>query len=136
MLKKYQLTKSRKQGKIKRYCADNKGAGSLYPAPDVEDSMQEEYNPDIITLSDDEGHEFSFEVLDAVETDQGRYLALLPVYEKPEDMVEDSGELVVLKVFEENGEEYYEEIEDVDEYDTVADIFVDRLQDAFEIEEE
>ena len=98
--------------------------------------MQEEYNPDIITLSDDEGHEFSFEVLDAVETDQGRYLALLPVYEKPEDMVEDSGELVVLKVFEENGEEYYEEIEDVDEYDTVADIFVDRLQDAFEIEEE
>ncbi|HIZ83012.1 MAG TPA: DUF1292 domain-containing protein [Firmicutes bacterium] len=98
--------------------------------------MQEEYNPDIITLSDDEGHEFSFEVLDAVETDQGRYLALLPVYEKPEDMVEDSGELVVLKVFEENGEEYYEEIEDDDEYDTVADIFVDRLQDAFEIEEE
>ena len=98
--------------------------------------MQEEYNPDIITLSEDEGHEFSFEVLDAEETDQGRYLALLPVYEKPEDMVEDSGELVVLKVFEENGEEYYEEIEDDDEYDTVADIFVDRLQDAFEIEEE
>ena len=98
--------------------------------------MQEEYNPDIITLSDDEGNEFSFEVLDAVETDQGRYLALLPVYETPEDMVDDSGELVVLKVFEENGEEYYEEIEDDDEYDTVADIFVDRLQDAFEIEEE
>lgn len=98
--------------------------------------MQEEYNPDIVTLSDEEGHEFQFEVLDAVETDQGRYLALLPVYEKPEDMVEDSGELVVLKVFEEDGEEYYEEIEDDDEYETVADIFVDRLQDAFEIEEE
>lgn len=98
--------------------------------------MQEEYNPDIVSLSDEEGHEFQFEVLDAVETDQGRYLALLPVYEKPEDMVEDSGELVVLKVFEENGEEYYEEIEDDDEYETVADIFVDRLQDAFEIEEE
>ena len=94
--------------------------------------MQEEYNPDIVTLSDDEGHEYQFEV----ETDQGRYLAMLPVPEKPEDIVEESGELVVLKVFEENGEEYYEEIEDDDEYETVADIFVDRLQDAFEIEEE
>ena len=98
--------------------------------------MQEEYNPDIVTLSDEEGHEYQFEVLDAVETDEGRYLALLPVYEKPEDMVEDSGELVVLKVFEEDGEEYYEEIENDDEYETVADIFVDRLQDVFEIEEE
>ena len=98
--------------------------------------MQEEYNPDIVTLSDDEGNEYQFEVLDAVETDQGRYLAMLPVPEKPEDIVEESGELVVLKVFEENGEEYYEEIEDDDEYETVADIFVDRLQDAFEIEEE
>ncbi len=98
--------------------------------------MQEEYNPDIVTLSDEEGHEYQFEVLDAVETDEGRYLALLPVYEKPEDIVEDSGELVVLKVFEEDGEEYYEEIENDDEYETVADIFVDRLQDIFEIEEE
>lgn len=98
--------------------------------------MQEEYNPDLVTLSDDQGNEYNFEVLDAVETDEGRYLALLPVYDKPEDMVDDSGELVVLKVFEENGEEYYEEIENDDEYETVADIFVDRLQDAFEIEEE
>ncbi len=98
--------------------------------------MEDAYNPDLVTLSDDQGNEYNFEVLDAVETDQGRYLALLPVYDKPEDMVEDSGELVVLKVFEDGDEEYYEEIEDDDEYETVADIFVDRLQDAFEIEEE
>ena len=37
--------------------------------------MTEEYNPDIITLTDDEGKEYSFEVLDAVETDESRYLA-------------------------------------------------------------
>lgn len=98
--------------------------------------MEDAYNPDLVTLSDDQGNEYNFEALDAVETDQGRYLALLPVYDKPEDMVEDSGELVVLKVFEDGDEEYYEEIEDDDEYETVADIFVDRLQDAFEIEEE
>lgn len=98
--------------------------------------MQEEFGPDIVTLSDDSGNEFTFEILDAVETDQGRYLALLPVYESAEEKVDDSGELVVLKVSEENGEEFFEEIDDDDEYETVADIFIDRLQNAFEIEEE
>ena len=37
----------------------------------------EEYNPDLITLTDDEGKEYTFEVLDAIETDTARYLALL-----------------------------------------------------------
>ena len=93
-----------------------------------------EYNPDIVTLSDDEGKEYTFEVLDAIETDTGRYLALLPTFDDPQKMLEDSGELVIVKVGEEDGEEYYYEIEDDDEYETVADAFVDRLEDFFEIE--
>ena len=93
-----------------------------------------EYNPDIITLADDEGKEYTFEVLDAIETDDGRYLALLPTFEDPQQMLDDSGELVIVKVGEEDGEEYYYEIEDDDEYDTVADAFVDRLEDFFEID--
>jgi uncharacterized protein YrzB (UPF0473 family) len=93
-----------------------------------------EYNPDIITLSDDNGKEYTFEVLDAIETDIGRYLALLPTYEDPQKMLEESGELVIVKVGEEDGEEYYYEIEDDDEYETVADAFIDRLEDFFEID--
>ncbi len=93
-----------------------------------------DYNPDLITLTDDDGKEFSFEVLDAIETDDGRYLAMLPTYEDPKKMLDDSGELVIVKVVEEDGEEYYTEIEDDDEYETVADAFVDRLEDFFEIE--
>ena len=50
-------------------------------------------------------------------------------------MLDDSGELVIVKVGEENGEEYFYEIEDDDEYETVADAFVDRLEDFFEIDE-
>ena len=95
----------------------------------------EEYNPDLISLVDDEGKEYNFEVLDAIETDMCRYLALLPQYEDPKDMLDDSGELVIVKVFEENGEEYFSDIEDDDEYETVADAFVDRLEDRFEIDE-
>ena len=94
----------------------------------------EGYDPDIITLSDDDGKEYTFEVLDAIETDTDRYLALLPVYDDPQKMLEDSGELVIVKVAEENGEEYYTEIEDDDEYETVADAFVDRLENFFEID--
>ena len=96
--------------------------------------MNNEYNPDIITLADDNGKEYSFEVLDAIETDDGRYLALLPTFEDPQKMLDDSGELVIVKVGEEDGEEYYYEIEDDDEYETVADAFVDRLEDYFEID--
>lgn len=93
-----------------------------------------EYNPDLVTLTDDEGKEYNFEVLDAIETDDGRYLAMLPTYDDPKKMLDDSGELVIVKVIEEDGEEYYTEIEDDDEYETVADAFVDRLEDFFEID--
>ncbi len=95
----------------------------------------EEYNPDLISLTDDDGKEYNFEVLDAIETDEARYLALLPLYDDPKAMLEDSGELVIVKVEEENGEEFFCEIEDDDEYETIADAFVDRLEDFFEIDE-
>lgn len=100
-----------------------------------EELKQQEYNPDIVTLTDDDGNEFSFEILDAIETDEARYLAMLPIYDDPAKMLEDSGELVIVKVGEEDGEEYFFEIEDDDEYETIADAFTDRLQDLFDIEE-
>ena len=96
--------------------------------------MEKDYNPDIVTLSDDDGKEYTFEVIDAIESDEGRYLAMLPVFDDPQKMLEDSGELVIVKVGEEDGEEYYYEIEDDDEYETVADAFVERLEDFFEID--
>ena len=80
----------------------------------------QEYNPDIITLSDDDGKEYTFEGLDAIETDEGRYLALLPTFDDPKKMLEDSGELVIVKVTEEDGEEFFSEIEDDDEYETIT----------------
>ena len=95
----------------------------------------EDYSPDLINLTDEEGNEYNFEVLDRLDTDTGSYLALLPVYDDPQKMLDDSGELVIVKEEEENGEFFYSEIEDDDEYETVADAFVDRLEDFFEIDE-
>ena len=44
-----------------------------------------EYNPDLVSLTDDEGNEYTFEVLDAIESEDGRYLAMLPIHETAEE---------------------------------------------------
>ena len=100
----------------------------------MSENNAQEYNPDLISLVDEDGKEYKFEVLDAIETDIGRYLALLPIYDDPQKMLDDSGELVIVKSFVDDGEEYFDEIEDDDEYETVADAFAERLEDFFEID--
>ena len=96
----------------------------------------EEYGNDIVTLKDDDGKEYTFEVLDAIETDEGRYVAFMPVYDEPEKILDESGELVIAKVMtDENGEEYFEDIANDDEYETVADAFIDRLSEIYDIDE-
>lgn len=95
-----------------------------------------EYGNDFISLTDSEGNEYNFELLDRLETEDGEYVALLPVYDDPQETLDDNGELVIVKVVEENGEEYYENIDDDDEYDTVADAFIARLQDLYDIDEQ
>ena len=95
-----------------------------------------DYNPDIIKMEDDEGKDYTFEVLDAIEFELGRYLALLPVYDDPQEQLDSDGELVMVKVEEENGEEYFVDIEDDDEYETVSEAFIERLRDFFEIDEQ
>ena len=97
---------------------------------------EENYTPDLISLTDDEGNEYQFEILDQIEYNDERYLALMSQYDDPQKMVDSDGELVVLKVIVENDEEQFEEIEDDEEYEDVAGIFIDRLQDMFEITEE
>lgn len=97
----------------------------------------EEYGNDIVTLTDDDGKSYSFEILDAIETDTGRYLAMVPYFVDPQEKLDDSGDLVLVKVQEdENGDEYFEDIANDDEYETIADLFIDRLQDDYDIEEE
>ena len=96
--------------------------------------MSEEYGNDLVSVLDDEGNEHQFEVLDAIETEDGRYVALLPVYSDAEEAIEDDGELVILQVVEENGEDLLTPIEDDDVFDEIAGIFEERLADYYEIQ--
>ena len=43
--------------------------------------MAEEYNPDIVSVVDEDGVEHIFEELDRIETEDGKFVALLPVYD-------------------------------------------------------
>ena len=99
--------------------------------------MAEEFNPDIVSVIDEDGVEHIFEELDRIETDDARYVALLPVYDEAEDVLESYGELIILKVEEEDdGESYLCPIEDEKEFNEIGKIFEERLSELFEFDEE
>ena len=87
----------------------------------------EEYDPEIYTLTDEEGNELHFALLGTLEHNGETYEALIPVNEDGE---EESSEYVILKCsVDENGEDILETIEDDDEFDEIADIFVEEVSD-------
>ncbi|MBO4338982.1 MAG: DUF1292 domain-containing protein [Clostridia bacterium] len=88
-----------------------------------------DYNPDLITVTDEDGEEHTFEILDRIENDVAKYAAVVPVYDNPEDMLDDDGELIILRVEEEDGETYLCPIEDDEEFDEIGAIFQQRLED-------
>ncbi len=98
--------------------------------------MNEEFNPDLVSVIDENGVEHVFEELDRIETDTAKYVALLPVYDEAEEILDDDGELIILKVSEEDGETYLEPIEDDNEFNEIGKIFEERLSEMFSFDEE
>lgn len=100
-------------------------------------SEEMEYNPDLYTLVDEEGVEQTFELLDVMEVDDDRYFALMPYYENPEDILDDTAELIVLKSqMDENDEELMISIDDEEEYQRIGQMFLEKLSTYFDGEEE
>lgn len=100
-------------------------------------SEELEYNPDLYTLVDEEGVEQTFELLDVMEVDDDRYFALIPYYENPEDLLDDTAELIVLKgQLDENGEELMISIDDEEEYQRIGQMFLEKLSAYFDGEDE
>lgn len=100
----------------------------------------ERMEKDVISLLDEDGKEHEFEIVDALELEEKQYLALVPLYDESQaaEALEDSGELVILRVSEEedeDGEQYLDAIEDEDEYNRVAELFMGRLEDYFDFED-
>ena len=90
--------------------------------------MSEEYGNDYIVLTDEDGNELELEHLDTVEYNGGTYMAFIPA----EMDLQESYELIIMKIEEENGEEILVTLDDEDELDEMFQIFSERLEDEFE----
>lgn len=93
--------------------------------------MDNEYEADLLTLVDDEGHEHEFEIIDELENDDGHYMALVPTQPEPGDLSTDAETYYIFEVIEEDGEEQLQEVEDDALLDKLADIFENRFNDAY-----
>ena len=79
----------------------------------------------LIMLTDENGIEVEFEIIADYEKNGNRYFAMFPP-ESDDDEDSDLIEYVILKLVKnEDGEEYFESIDDDDEFDDIADYFDD-----------
>lgn len=96
---------------------------------------EEYYEPDIISVTDDDGNELLFELLERYETDDDVYVAITEYRDDDEDIVEADFEVIILKVVtDDNGDEYLEEIQDEMEYEQVSDILMSKVEEKFDVE--
>ena len=70
--------------------------------------MNDEFGPNFVTLTDDEGNDIELEYVDALEHNGTTYMAFFPVVEEDSEDEENEEEygLVILKSQMENGEEF------------------------------
>ncbi len=97
---------------------------------DTSEPAETQNDDSIVTLVDDEGRKSEFEVLDAIETQDGRFVALLPLASVNEETGE--GEYIILQVVTEDGEEELAEIDDEELLEAVADVFQERFSELYE----
>ena len=93
------------------------------------------YEPDIISVTDEDGNEILFELLERYETDEDVYVAITEYRDDEEEIVEADFEVIILKVVnDENGDEYLEEIKDDMEYEQVSDILMAKVEEKYDVE--
>lgn len=91
--------------------------------------MNDEFGPNFVTLTDDEGNDIELEYVDALEHNGTTYMAFFPVVEEDSEDEENEEEygLVILKSQMENGEEFLVSIDDEEEIDKVYDLFMEQI---------
>ena len=103
--------------------------------------MSEEFGPDFISVTDEDGNEFELELVDTLEHNGITYYALFPAVGEDEETGEpidvdaDDEEygLVIMKAIEENGEEILSTPDTDEELEEVYNLFMERF---FEEEDE
>ena len=97
--------------------------------------MEENFGPDFITVTDEDGNDFELEMVDTLEHKGVTYYAMFPAVEEdeatggPKDVDADDEEygLVILKAIEENGEELLSTPDSDEELEAVYELFMERF---------
>ena len=103
--------------------------------------MEENFGPDFITVTDEDGNDFELELVDTLEHKGVTYYAMFPAVEEdeatgqPQDVDADDEEygLVIMKAIQEDGEELLSTLDSDEELDEIYELFMERF---FEEEDE
>lgn len=69
--------------------------------------MTNDYSPDILTLSDENGNNTEFEILDIIDYEGKNYYVLLPRYQDYETALKSSADYMVLRADTENEDTFF-----------------------------
>ncbi|MDE7245461.1 MAG: DUF1292 domain-containing protein [Oscillospiraceae bacterium] len=89
--------------------------------------MSEEFGPDFITVTDEDGNDMELELLDALDHKGCTYMAFFPAVPEGSDENSDEYGMVILKSIVENGEELLSTLDTDEELNEVYDLFMERL---------
>ena len=97
--------------------------------------MEENFGPDFITVTDEDGNDFELELVDTLEHKGITYYAMFPAVEEDEatgepkdiDMDDEEYGLVIMKGIEENGEELLSTPDSDEELDEIYELFMERF---------
>ena len=98
-------------------------------------SMSEEFGPDFITVTDEDGNEFELEHVDTLEYNGQTYMAFFPVVQGEEagddikevDLDDEEAGLIILKVVQVDGEDQLSTLDSDEELDLVYQQFMEVL---------
>ena len=90
--------------------------------------MNEEFGPNFITVTDEDGNDIELELLDVLEHKGQTYMAFFPAVpeEEADEESEDYG-MVILKSIKEGGEELLSTLDSEEELTEVYDLFMELL---------
>ncbi len=97
--------------------------------------MSDDFGPDFLTVTDEEGNEFELELVDTLERNGTTYHAFFPAVAEdeetgePRDVDADDEEygLIIMKAVEEDGEELLSTLDTDEELEEVYQLFMDRF---------
>ena len=98
---------------------------------------EEDYSADIITLTDENGENYQFEIIDSIEYNEVRYMAVVEMFDDADKALKTEPVLIIFRVGEpdEDGFDTFDVVDDDEEYFEVAGIFEQRLSEVYNIEE-